>query len=119
MFTHISSHKQSNIRRINNSIIQRGKIKTQKDILYYETGQVQCKVWYKDKIVHRTVGPAVIKYFKNGHIQSEDWFKDGNIYHIGSPGFISYCGNVQRKYEDWCRYVKLYRRWTNTKHGME
>ena len=44
---------------------------------YYENGNVEFEIWYKDGDLHRLDGPADIDYHENGNVKYKFWWKDG------------------------------------------
>lgn len=44
---------------------------------YYESGELELEIWFKDDKWHKIDGPAFRSYRKNGKIDSEDWYVDG------------------------------------------
>ena len=130
MFIQLSSHKQStNTRRIKISIINRRR-KTQKEISYYNNGQIQRETWYRDGKYHRHgCAPAVIHYFEKDidfychdgdqavityyedkQIESVEWINDGKVHRTGgAPAYIKYYRNGQIQYKAWCEHGKKHR----------
>lgn len=130
MFIQISSHKQStNTRRIKTSIMNR-RFKTQKEITYYNNGQIQTEMWYRNGEYHRSGGaPAVIHYFEKDidfyrhdgatdairyyedkQIESVEWINDGKVHRTGgTPAYIKYYRNGQIQYKAWCEHGKTHR----------
>lgn len=124
MFINLSSHKQSNSRRISINemfITQHRSQQTQKEILYYENGHLKRIAWIKNHKYHRPSGaPAVFEYFQNGIIKKMEWHSHGKacrpkelhqLYkpssikyrNISAPIAISYFDNGQIQKEEWTK----------------
>lgn len=67
---------------------------------YYLNGSVDEKIYYKNGIIHREDGPAIIEYYPEGEIRSETYFMNGNRHRSDDlPAKLWYGrkGNIREK----------------------
>ena len=93
MFTHLSSHKQTIIRRT--FIKQYFYRKTTTKIICYFNNAIEEK-WIKNGKLHCSGDvPAYIEYYKNGQNYNENWYKNDKRHRIRNVQFK--CNDQQIK----------------------
>jgi len=48
------------------------------------------KAWFKNGLLHRDEGPAMILYTYRGGVADEGWFQNGKYHREDGPAWISY-----------------------------
>ena len=75
---------------------------------YYDTGQLKSEKWYKNGVLHKEDGPAVIKYYTDGITFMEEWYKEGTMHREDGPAIIHYNNNGEiEKYSYYIEYKQL------------
>lgn len=118
MFTHLSSHKQTIIRRT--FIKQYFYRKTTTKIICYFNNAIEEK-WIKNGKFHRAGAPArIVIYHKELHrsgdapvcilIYHKAWLQNGKLHCSGDvPAYIEYYKNGQNYTENWYKNDKRHR----------
>ena len=61
-----------------------------REVSYYDTGQVQHESWWYCGKLHRLDGPAVINYDPDGHVRSQQWYRYGLLHREDGPALTLY-----------------------------
>lgn len=74
-----------------------GQFKTE----YYEDGQLKKEEWYKNGVLHRENGPAVVNYWLGKKKYLEEWYKGGQLHREDGPALVEYNEEGQKITEEY------------------
>jgi antitoxin component YwqK of YwqJK toxin-antitoxin module len=85
---------------------------SEEKITYFENGKPFIVKYYKDFLLHKEDGPAVIIYYTDGKIEEQEWFYKGKRHRYrthNQPTRFEYWTNGKIKYIEYSKNDKLHR----------
>ena len=76
---------------------------------YYRNRNICREKYYKNRLLHREDGPAIIEYYKDGTIREERYYKNGDFHREDGPALIEYDEDGNKMIEYYYKYNKKHR----------